>query len=52
MTDNNRMLSATEEEGIERGARIIPIREEQLNERLGDRFRELDVPMLVEWPSG
>lgn len=33
-------------------ARIIPIRQEQLKERLGDRFRELDVPLLVEWPEG
>ena len=24
-------------------ARIVPIRQEQLKERLGDRFRELDV---------
>jgi hypothetical protein len=30
-------------------ARIIPIREQQLKERLGDRYRELDVPLLVEW---
>jgi len=33
-------------------ARIIPIRQEQLKERLGERFRELDVPLLVEWPDG
>ncbi len=32
--------------------RITPIREEQLKDRLGDRFRELDVPLLVEWPDG
>lgn len=35
-----------------RMARIIPIREQQLKERLGDRFRELDVPLLLEWPDG
>lgn len=35
-----------------RTARIIPIREQQLKERLGDRFRELDVPLLLEWPDG
>jgi hypothetical protein len=23
-----------------------------LKERLGERFRELDVPLLVEWPDG
>ncbi len=32
--------------------RILPIRQEQLKERLGDRFRELDTPLLVEWPNG
>ncbi len=32
--------------------RITPIRQEQLKERLGERFRELDVPLLVEWPDG
>ena len=34
------------------GARVVPIRQEQLKDRLGDRFRELDVPLLVEWPDG
>lgn len=33
-------------------ARIIPIRQEQLQERLGERFRELDTPLLLEWPDG
>ena len=33
-------------------ARILPLRQEQLMERLGHRFRELDVPLLVEWPDG
>ncbi len=33
-------------------ARILPVRQEQLKGRLGDRFRELDVPLLVEWPNG
>jgi hypothetical protein len=33
-------------------ARVVPIRQEQLKDRLGDRFRELDVPLLLEWPSG
>ena len=31
-----------------RTARIIPIRQEQLKNRLGERFRELDTPLLVE----
>jgi len=33
-------------------ARIVPIRQEQLKERLGERFRELDTPLMVEWPNG
>jgi len=33
-------------------ARIVPLRQEQLKARLGERFRELDVPILVEWPNG
>ncbi|EXJ14076.1 DUF4351 domain-containing protein [Imhoffiella purpurea] len=33
-------------------AEILPVRQEQLKERLGDRFRELDVPLLVQWPDG
>ena len=32
--------------------RILPVRQEQLKERLGNRFRELDVPLLVEWADG
>ena len=31
---------------------IIPIRQEQLKRKLGDRFRELDVPLEVTWPNG
>jgi len=34
------------------GAEILPVRQEQLKERLGERFRELDVPLLVTWPDG
>jgi len=32
--------------------KVTPLRQEQLKERLGDRFRELDVPLMVEWPDG
>ena len=32
--------------------RITPVRQEQFQERLGERFRELDVPLRVEWPDG
>lgn len=31
---------------------FTPIREEQLKDRLSDRFLELDVPLLCEWPDG
>ena len=31
---------------------IIPARQEQLQERLGNHYRELDVPLLVEWADG
>jgi hypothetical protein len=33
-------------------ADVVPVRQEQLKERLGERFRELDVPLLVQWPDG
>jgi len=33
-------------------ADITPLRQEQLQERLSERFRELDVPLSVEWPDG
>lgn len=45
-------FAAAESRAVDDGARILPIREEQLKERLGERFRELDVPLLVEWPDG
>jgi len=31
--------------------RLLPIREEQLKERLGERFRELDVPLYCLCPQ-
>ena len=31
---------------------ITPLRQEQLKERLGDRFRELDAPLMVDWKDG
>ena len=45
-------FAAREAVSLDQHARIIPIRQEQLKQRLGDRFRELDVPVLVEWPDG
>jgi hypothetical protein len=50
--DAVRFFAAAEAAHVDKRVRIIPIREEQLKERLGDRFRELDVPLLVEWPDG
>ena len=38
-----------EVETIPPTARITPVRQEQLKKRLGDRFRELDTPLLVEF---
>jgi len=45
-------FAEAEAEGVDASARITPIRQEQLQERLGERFRELDVPLMVEWPDG
>jgi hypothetical protein len=46
------LFAAAEARAIEAEARVTPVRQEQLQERLGERFRELDVPLLVEWPDG
>jgi hypothetical protein len=45
-------FASEEAAGLEKNVRITPLRQEQLKERLGERFRELDVPLLVEWPDG
>lgn len=45
-------FAAEEAEDLTPSVKITPIRQEQLKERLGDRFHELDVPLLVEWPDG
>jgi len=45
-------FSPEEFSGLDDDTRILPVRQEQLKERLGNRFRELDVPLLVEWPNG
>ncbi|MFT4101376.1 MAG: DUF4351 domain-containing protein [Burkholderiaceae bacterium] len=41
-----------EAQGIDASVVITPLRQEQLKNRLGDRFHELDVPLLVQWPDG
>ncbi len=46
------LFAAAEAADLDPDARILPVRQEQLQERLGKRFRELDVPLLVEWPDG
>ncbi len=46
------LFAPEEAQGISEEVRILPLRQEQLQERLGQRFRELDVPLLVEWPDG
>lgn len=32
--------------------RVLPVREEQLQEHLGGRYRRLDVPLLAQWDDG
>ena len=46
------LFAASDARAINAEARVTPVRQEQLQERLGERFRELDVPLLVEWPDG
>ena len=45
-------FAAEEAPAAEDDVEITPLRQEQLKDRLGDRFRELDVPLLVEWRDG
>ena len=45
-------FASEEAQDIDASVTITPLRQEQLKERLGERFRELDVPLLVEWPDG
>ncbi len=47
-----RFFAADESEAVDEQTRIISILEEQLKERLCERFRELDIPLLVEWLDG
>ncbi|MFO8003022.1 MAG: hypothetical protein R6U12_02130, partial [Thioalkalivibrio sp.] len=46
------LFAASEAQAIDADARVTPVRQEQLQERLGQRFRELDIPLLVEWLDG
>jgi len=47
-----RFFAADEAADIDERVTITPIRQEQLKDRLGDRFLEVDVPLLAEWPDG
>jgi hypothetical protein len=47
-----RFFAAAEAAEVDERVRVIPVRQERLKQRLGDRFRELDVPLLLEWPDG
>jgi hypothetical protein len=45
-------IAPTEAAGFPADLRILPARQEQLVECLGDRHRETDTPLLLEFPSG
>ena len=45
-------FAPTEAAGLSSDVKITYIRQELPKDRLGDRFFEMDVPLLVEWPSG
>ncbi|MEQ6885983.1 DUF4351 domain-containing protein [Salicola sp. Rm-C-2C1-2] len=45
-------FAADEAEAIDETVTVRPVREQQLKQRLGDRFRELDVPLMATWPDG
>ncbi|WP_420825638.1 hypothetical protein [Thiocystis minor] len=40
-------FAASEAAALDRSVRILPVRQEQLKERLGERFRELDVSIKM-----
>ena len=44
--------AAEQAQALDQKPRIVPVRQEQLKKRLGDRFRELDTPLMLEWPNG
>jgi len=50
--DALRLFAESEAPYYQQSVTITPIRQQQLKQRLGERYRELDVPLLVEWPSG
>ena len=50
--DALRLFAANEADDLSEQVQVTPIRQEQLKARLGDRFRELDCPLRVDWPNG
>ena len=50
--DSLAFFAAEEAPAPDDDVEVTPLRQEQLKERLGDRFRELDVPLLVDWRDG
>ena len=47
-----RFFAAEEAFDLADDVAITPVRQEQLKDRLGDRFHGLDTPLQVEWPDG
>ena len=47
-----RFFAAEEAFDLADDVAITPVRQEQLKDRLGDRFHELDTPLQAEWPDG
>jgi len=45
-------FAAEEAPGPDDDVDIVPVRQEQLQPRLGRRYHELDVPLRVEWTDG
>lgn len=46
------LFAEAEAREIDATVRVTPVRQEQLKARLGDRHRETDIPLLLEWPDG
>lgn len=50
--DALRLFAQKESAALDANVNITLIRQEQLKHQLSDSHRELDVPLLVEWPNG
>ncbi len=46
-----RFFAPSEARYIDATATITPVRQEQLQDKLGERYHELDCPLLVDWPD-